>query len=281
SGAVADEKGAVVADAGITVTNSSTGIARQTKTGDDGGFKVLLLPPGTYSVAAQRQGFSPYAGKVPGAFGGATITRLQSLRPYPYYSSIGVRVPHLGNSIYHALLLSVEKRLNKGFVLLASYTKSKLMSDTTRPAIDFAGVEQVTVFGYQNGKFNRRAERSPDPTDVADRLVVSGVYELPFGRGKLIDGGSGFVNGLIGGWQLNMITTIQSGLPLVVRGANNFVADRPNLVGDAKLDNPTARKWFNTDAVRLSWRQPDHRDGQSDVHLSRHQRTTSDSRGRG
>ncbi len=59
SGTVADEKGAVVADVGVTVTNSSTGIARQARTGDDGGFKVLLLPPGTYSVAAQRQGFSP------------------------------------------------------------------------------------------------------------------------------------------------------------------------------------------------------------------------------
>lgn len=215
-----------------------------------GEYDLNQLDPQYLSLGTKLQELvpNPYAGKVPGSLGGATITRLQSLRPYPYYSAVTVRTPHLGNSIYHALLLSVEKRLNKGFVLLASYTKSKLMSDTTRPAIDFGGVEQATIFGYQNGKFDRRAERSPDPTDVADRLVISGVYELPFGRGKLFDAGGGFVNGLIGGWQINAIATIQSGLPLVVRGANNFAADRPNLVGNAKLDNPTARKWFNTDA---------------------------------
>jgi hypothetical protein len=34
-------------------------------------------------------------------------------------------------------------------------------------------------------------------------------------------------------------------LPLLVRGANNGAADRPNLIGSAKLDNPTADRWLN------------------------------------
>jgi hypothetical protein len=40
---------------------------------------------------------------------------------------------------------------------------------------------------------------------------------------------------------------MQGGLPLVVRGANNFLANRPNSTGvSAKLDNPTAARWFDT-----------------------------------
>jgi len=41
---------------------------------------------------------NPYQGRVPGAFGGATITRQQSLRPYPYYANITVQSPHMGSS---------------------------------------------------------------------------------------------------------------------------------------------------------------------------------------
>jgi hypothetical protein len=45
-------------------------------------------------------------------------------------------------------------------------------------------VEVGSDNGYQNGKYNRRAERSLDPTDVSQRLVLSGILELPFGKGK-------------------------------------------------------------------------------------------------
>ena len=181
------------------------------------------------------------------ALGAATISRSQSLRPYPYYSTITVRLPHQGFSEYHALLLSAEKRLSNGFVLLGSYTFGKLMSDSIVVPINFGPVEQVTTVGYQNGKFDRRAERSLDPTDVRHRLVVSGVYELPFGAGKpwLT---SGIGSHIAGGWQINSVATFQGGLPLVVRGANNFRADRPNYLGGAELENPTAERWFNTDA---------------------------------
>ncbi len=54
---------------------------------------------------------------------------------------------------------------------------------------------------------------------------------------------------LVSGWQVNSIGILQTGLPISVRGANNFASDRPNSTGvSAKLDNPTLAKWFNTDA---------------------------------
>ena len=86
---------------------------------------------------------NPYAGIVPGSLGNATISRQQSLLAYPYYTSVTVRNPHLGNSMYHAGLLTVQKRLSKGLTFLASYTKAKLIDDSVASPINFGAIEQV------------------------------------------------------------------------------------------------------------------------------------------
>jgi hypothetical protein len=215
-----------------------------------GSYNLNDLPPGAYSLglALQDRVPNPYAGLVPGALGDATTTRSQLLREFPYYSAVNVRNPHLGASIYHALLTSVEKRMSGGFVMLASYTFGKLIGDSAVTPINFGpGIEQVGVIGYQYGLYDRRSERSLDPTDVSQRLVVSVVYELPIGKGRAWNPSSKLVRGLAGGWQINNITTLQSGLPVVLRGANNQRADRPNSTGvSAKLEDRTAERWFDT-----------------------------------
>lgn len=213
-----------------------------------GGYDMNQLDPKYLSLGLSLQDAvpNPYAG-IAGNLGTANITRSQSLKPYPYYSSIGVRNPHLGSSTYHSLLLSAEKRFSRGLTLLASFTGSKLLSDSVVSPLNYIG-EQTGTVGYQNGNFNRRAERSIDPTDQARRLVISGIYELPFGAGKRFASTSSIVNTVIGGWQVGSITTVQSGLPLIVRGASNFLADRPNSTGQsAKLDNPSATRWLRGD----------------------------------
>ncbi len=188
---------------------------------------------------------NPYAGRVPGAFGGATISRLQLLRPYPYYGTITVSTPHMGSSIYHSMLLNLEKRMSKGLVLLASYTYGKLISDGIF-GYSQNGTEQVNVLDYQNGKYDRRSERALDSIDSGGRFVTSGVYELPFGPGKHWHFQNGLASRLVSGWQVNGVLVLQQGLPLVVRGANNNLATRPNSTGvSAKLDNPTTSQWFD------------------------------------
>nr|MBA3442293.1 hypothetical protein [Pyrinomonadaceae bacterium] len=215
-----------------------------------GGYDLNQLDPQYLALgdALSRTVPNPYAGRVTGAFGGATITRAQSLRPYPYYGNISVRSPHLGNFISHSGLLSVEKRFSpQGLTLLFSYTKAKLISDSVTSPVDFGEIEQVTETGYQNGRFNRSEERSLDPTDVSDRATVSALYELPFGTGKRFDSSSGFVNNLIGGYQLSLIGIMQTGIPIIVRGATNNAANRPNSTGtSARIDNSMAERWFDT-----------------------------------
>ncbi|HZF41280.1 MAG TPA: hypothetical protein VE715_20825, partial [Blastocatellia bacterium] len=198
---------------------------------------------------------NPFAGKVPGAFGGATIQQSQALRPYPYVGAITARAPHLGNSSYHALLASAEKRFSKGFTMLASYTFAKLISDSIFNPLNFVGTEGGNEYGYQNGLYNRRAERAEDPSNVPHRLALSGLFELPVGKGRRVNVENRFLDAVVGGWQLNTITTIVAGTPLVVRGANNGLANRPDWVGGLELPsgftdpNPqSGALWFNTAA---------------------------------
>ena len=215
-----------------------------------GNYELNQLTPSQYQTLGtglQSTVANPYAGIVPGALGASTITLQQSLVAFPYYSSVMVRNPHMGDSIYHAGLLRVERRFSGGFTFLGSYTKSKLIDDSVASPITFGNVEQVTTTAYQNGLYDRRAERSLDPTDVSQRLVLSGVYELPVGRGKKVDIRNGFLDAVVGGWQLDSIATMQTGVPVVITGANNNLATRPNSTGQsAKLSNPTASEWFNT-----------------------------------
>lgn len=214
-----------------------------------GNYDYNQLNPSNLSLgrALLDQVPNPYAGVVPGAFGGATITRQQSLRPFPYYNSITVTNPHMGSLSYHSLLVSLEKRMSNGFVLLGSYTYGKQISSGVN-AFTFAGSETVNVLDYQSGKYNLRPERSIEATDPGSRFVLSSVYELPFGSNKKFRSSVGLVNRLIGGWQAEGIFVVQSGEPLNVRGANNFgTANRPDSTGkSAHLDNRTAARWFDT-----------------------------------
>ncbi len=173
----------------------------------------------------------------------------QSLRPYPYYNNITVTVPRDGSSIYHSWLMNVEKRYSKGFVFLASYSFGKLIDDQENViSSSQANGDQLNGGnGWRLGQFNRRLDRSLDPTDSAGRFVLSSVYEAPFGPGKRWNISNPVLRLLAGGWQINAIAVHQDGLPIIIRGANNFYADRPNSTGvSPKLSNPTENEWFNT-----------------------------------
>jgi hypothetical protein len=101
-----------------------------------------------------------------------------------------------------------------------------------------------------------RLERSLSSSDVPQRLVISGNFDLPFGRGKAFGGSTGGVLGkLISGWVTNGIYTAQRGVPLFVTMAANQTGSlgggaRPNssgktanLEGDAQ---PRLNRWFDT-----------------------------------
>src|SRR5207253_5566485 len=135
--------------------------------------------------------------------------------------------------------------------LLVSYTHSKAIGDVCGASAS----GETTNCGYQDLR-NLRPERGIDNTDIPNRFVLSGVYELPFGRGR--HWGSnipGFANIIFGGWAIGSIVTRANGFPysIVVAGnpANSGtynVVDRPNVAGNPFSTERTLNADFNTGA---------------------------------
>lgn len=163
-------------------------------------------------------------------FTNTTQSRAQLLRPFPEFGNINsIRTD--GSSIYHAGQFKAEKRFAKGYSLLAAYTWSKY-------------IEEVSVLNETDPNLERRISRD----DVPHRFVASGIYEIPFGKGRKFGSGwNSYVDGVLGGWQLNAIFQWQTGRVLDL-GSRNVVyfGDPSKLSADISSANadPT-RKVFD------------------------------------
>jgi len=224
--------------------------------GEGGGVTLNQLPKSFFAQGASLQTLvaNPFVGLIPyptSTLAAAQVQRGQLLRPYPQYTGLGSFRKPQGNSIYHALTLRADKRFSKSLSLLVAYTKGKLIDDVSQ-TVTFLGPA-----GNKQDAYNRRAERSISTQDVAQRLVVGYVYELPFGKGKALFGNApAIANMIIGGWQVNGITTFSSGTPLIITQSQNNAGifspgQRPNWTGQsARLEggstNDRINKWFDT-----------------------------------
>jgi hypothetical protein len=158
-------------------------------------------------------------------------------------------------SNYHSLQARIQQRLAFGLSLLGSYTFGKSIDNAS-------GVFSSTGDpNYPQNSYNLAAERGRSGFDVRQRFSLSYSYDLPFGKGKALLADDGWATTLLSGWQTFGVITLQTGRPFTVAllpefdnsntGISNlgFLGnDRPNLVGLARLDNPTAERWFNTAA---------------------------------
>jgi hypothetical protein len=203
--------------------------------------------------ALQDQVTNPFYGSIASSGCGLdqpTVVQGQLLRPHPQFCSVSNVQDNSANSSYNALMVSYRHRWSQGLQMLISFTASKWIDQSAGPE-DWVNPNNVGV--YQNA-YNLAAERSLDANDTPKSLVVSYVYALPFGRGKKFGNDINKVaNGVVGGWQLAGITSFKSGFPLGMTNALNNSSSlgggqRPNLVGDPHISNPTVDDWFNTAA---------------------------------
>lgn len=211
-------------------------------------YQWNALDPEYFSLGLQLQNLvpNPLAGLVPGSLGGPTVALSQTLLPFPQYSSVSIYNPFQGSSTYNALQVKFQHRFGHGFTLLGNYTAAKLIDSPVTSNISWLSSLASTLGGYQNGKFNRRADRSLDPTDIAKAFVVSYVWQLPIGSGKALSIHNRFANYVLGNWSISGDFTAQGGTPLEITGANNFLATRPDSTGQsAKLANPSRNQWLN------------------------------------
>jgi len=148
----------------------------------------------------------------------------QALRPFPQYGDFNQEdnsftPDRTGNSTYHALQVSVDKRFAQGLSLLVSYTVSKNLTDADSAGPGVSGFIGTNSFIGQNS-FNRAAEKAVSQLDTPQSLVASFFYELPVGHGKRYLSEGGLVDRVVGGWYVSGVVTYQSGLPTEVYGGN-------------------------------------------------------------
>jgi hypothetical protein len=135
---------------------------------------------------------------------------------------------------YDSGQFKVTKRFSNGFSILAHYTLQRALQD-----------------GGDQFFFDANISRGPADWDRKHSFVLSQVWELPIGKGKrFLTDISRPLDWLIGGWQLNSNTTIQSGLPYSFgydAGANiDTGPNRPNVTGDPSADLSNNRYTYNT-----------------------------------
>jgi hypothetical protein len=191
---------------------------------------------------------------------GATIQQFRLLRPMPQFdgASVGTAEPARADSYYHALQLKWEKHYSKGLTMLAHYTWSKMIDNASHGSGNYSWLGGST--SIQN-IWDLRGERSLSAHDVAHRVVLTGAWEMPFGKGRWL--GSQWarpIDLLLGGWQLSGLALLQSGMPLAVTQDQGKIWDgtqRPNLTGDPSTSGPVASRlgrdgggWFNPDVFR-------------------------------
>lgn len=113
------------------------------------------------------------------------------------------------SSAYHGLQVKLDKRFSNGFALTTAYTYSKAMGYQS---------EDSGIDNYIDGRRNWRRLNF----DRTHYFVQSYVYELPFGKGKRFLA-SGPVAAVLGGWQVNGILSIATGVPLNFAGNNSVL----------------------------------------------------------
>jgi hypothetical protein len=165
---------------------------------------------------------------------------IDGARPFPAVSPSSVILPgtplgsitkveSTGNSSYNALWISAVRPVARGFEVNVSYTWSK--------SLDYNSLSSQGIV-VQNS-YDLRGDRGPSSFDTRQRIVVRGIYDLPFGGNRFLEG-----------WQLAAIFQAQSGNPVNIVTTNSTVTGvantlRPNVMGPIAIPGSVDR-WFDT-----------------------------------
>ena len=160
-------------------------------------------------------------------------------RPYTQFDSeqgqVQILSPNWGISNYLAFTFKSERRYQNGLGWIISYAHARWIDDLdslSNPEGDNNQIQNI---------YNLKGERSNSTNDIPQRLVLSPIYELPFGKNRRWLR-QGILSSVLGGWQLATIGTLQSGSPFgttVLNGPLDILGDnsdgttlRANLVSN-------------------------------------------------
>jgi hypothetical protein len=163
-----------------------------------------------------------------------------------------------GNSNFHTLQLSLQRRFVHGFLWQTQYMWSHGIADSS-----IGSGESVA---FQN-QACRACDRSDSSIDVRHVMTTNAVYQLPFGTGHALLGGKGPLSQFVSGWELAGIADARSGLPVNITVSRtpaqlldgNTSGQRPDYVPGSNIyaANQNINNWFNAAAfaapANLAW----------------------------
>ena len=179
-----------------------------------------------------------------------------NLRPNQKFSDI-ISIESKAKSSYKSLQLSFQQRSLNGLTILSSYTFSESWDDAS------GFFTSTGDPNFPQDSNNPTAEYGRSGFNIRHRFSLSFSYELPFRTGQT-SSKSNLSSYVFSDWNVAGILTLQSGQPFTVLLAQEFdnsntgraalgfgYNDRPNLVENPSLKNPSASAWFNTTAFKL------------------------------
>lgn len=138
----------------------------------------------------------------------------------------------IGTGSYNGLQTKLTRRMSNGLQVTAAYTWSHTLDNSTSAFGSSGGV----LMG-NNGTPLLQYQRGNSDTDQRNLFTLSSLYELPFGRGKMLAPDvPKAVDYVIGGWQWNNVIVLASGTPLDISGAPNSPNGRPDYHGGCKTN---------------------------------------------
>jgi hypothetical protein len=173
---------------------------------------------------------NPFAGIAPAQTSlgsSSTVARSTLLLPFPHFSAVTAE-RDAGSSIYHGGELRVERRFRESYTIQMGFTYSNMR-------------EKISMLNNTDLEPEDRISADDRPK----RFTLSGIYELPFGRGR--QWGSSWsraLDSVFGGWQLGSVFMAQSGLPLAM--GNVYFDGDPHTVQATYSKMGLSRPVFDT-----------------------------------
>lgn len=117
-----------------------------------------------------------------------------------------------GTTDYHGMEFSLKRQATHGWSYQVSYTWAHNLAD-------FA--DNLTAGSTPQNAYDYEHEYSQSPQDQRHRFVASTLYKLPIGKDGLLLNNDSKMARFVGGWQVNGILTLASGLPFTVTAVDN------------------------------------------------------------
>jgi hypothetical protein len=207
-------RGTVPAIQGTSGFASST-FAGYLENGSAGSF-ANALNTNTYFCRLMGNSFSPCLGPNSGAATGQSYNApgagfpINFFRVNPYTTSMNY-VDDVGFWSYEGLQLQLRKTFSRGLTSTVNYSWSHGMSNT--------GADNATQSQNFNTLRNEKLDRRPSPFDQRHTVSSYTTYDLPIGKGKLVNLGNKWLDMAFGEWTTGQIFQFSTGAPVQIGGA--------------------------------------------------------------